>query len=288
VTTRRLTRSHARAAVAAVVGAGTVFLLSAVGGVGQVGAACAQVPTIPGIPTLGPIDPACQRVPDTDADGVFDFQDNCQGSYNPSQKDTDGDAGPKPYQPVKVFERDPVTGGDSCDVDDDGDGIKDVSDVCPKVADKTQVDTDGDGVGDACDPTPTVPNQAGGSPTGPTGGTAGVAPKLTVRGLRTVQRLAELQAGLAVPARCSAPCALTGRLSVDRATARRLGGSTTILSRATGGLERAGNTFVFLRLSPATRAKLRRAGRVRVSVHLVAADEVGHRSTVQRRVTVTR
>jgi len=279
-------RSFARAAVAALVGAAAVFLLSAAGGFGQVGAACAQIPTVPGIPTIGPIDPACQRVPDTDADGVWDYEDNCQGTYNPSQLDTDADAGPTPYQPVKVFERDPQTGGDACDIDDDADGIKDVSDVCPKVTDKDQGDTDGDGVGDACDPTPTVPNQSATAPA--TVGPAAAVPKLTVRGLRRAHRLAELQSGLAVPARCTAPCTLSARLSADRRTARRLGRSATVLSRATAGLERAGNTFVFLRLSKTTRTRLRRAGSVRLSLRVVASDDVGHRSTVQRRLVVAR
>lgn len=279
--------SLVRPVLVTLAGALVVFLLSAAGGFGRVGTACAQVPEIPGFPTIGPLDPSCQRVPDTDADGVFDYQDNCQGSYNPSQKDTDADAGPAPYQPVKVFERDPVTGGDSCDVDDDADGIKDVSDVCPKIADKNQADTDADGVGDACDPTPTVPNQAGAA-AGPAGATSRVAPKLTVRGLRSRHRLAELGAGLAVPARCSAACTLTARLSADRRTARRLGSSTTVLGRAGAGLERAGSTFVFLRLSTATRARLRRAGSVRLALRVVASDDVGHRSTVQRRLVVTR
>src|SRR5438128_2196031 len=75
-------------------------------------AACAQtVPTVP-VPTLGPVDPTCQRIPDTDNDGVLDYKDNCQRVYNPSQVDTDNDAGPPPYEPVPVTYRDPMTGGD--------------------------------------------------------------------------------------------------------------------------------------------------------------------------------
>jgi len=286
----KLERHHLRALLAGLLGACAVFLLSAVGGLGAVGAACAQVPST--IPTLGPVDPACQRVPDTDADGVWDYDDNCQGYYNPSQKDTDGDEGAKPYQPVKVFERDPVTGGDACDVDDDGDGIRDVIDVCPKVGDKDQKDTDGDGVGDACDATPTVPNQVTGTPTGPSGSASSVAPKLTVKGLRAVHRLPELNAGIAVPARCSAACTLTADLTADRKVARRLGLKAktppATVSHGVGGLAAAGNTFVFLRLSKATRAKLRRVRTVRLVVKVVASDDVGRRSTVTRTVTIKR
>jgi hypothetical protein len=40
--------------------------------------------------------------------------------------------------------------------DEDGDGVPDVCDDCPHVADPAQLDSDGDGVGDACDPDPTT------------------------------------------------------------------------------------------------------------------------------------
>ncbi len=40
--------------------------------------------------------------------------------------------------------------------DEDGDGIADLIDNCPHVANTDQADMDGDGVGDVCDPNPTV------------------------------------------------------------------------------------------------------------------------------------
>ncbi|HTO68886.1 MAG TPA: thrombospondin type 3 repeat-containing protein [Myxococcota bacterium] len=46
----------------------------------------------------------------------------------------------------------PIVGGSAvCTLDSDGDGIPDILDNCPTVANATQTDTDGDGVGDACD-----------------------------------------------------------------------------------------------------------------------------------------
>lgn len=44
--------------------------------------------------------------------------------------------------------------------DRDGDGVPDVADDCPTVANATQRDEDGDGAGDACDPCPPYPDGA--------------------------------------------------------------------------------------------------------------------------------
>jgi hypothetical protein len=44
------------------------------------------------------------------------------------------------------------------DIDADGDGIFDLYDTCPDVANPDQLDSDGDGVGDACDNCPDVFN----------------------------------------------------------------------------------------------------------------------------------
>ncbi|MEA2125253.1 MAG: hypothetical protein QOI80_2035, partial [Solirubrobacteraceae bacterium] len=194
-----------------------VAFAAACAGLGGLAPASACAQGLPQLPTLGPIDPACSRVPDSDVDGVIDYQDNCHRLFNPSQDDTDKDSGPPPYEPVPVTYRDPVTGGDACDVDDDGDAVPDIDDDCPKLANADQADADGDGLGDVCDPSPT----AAGGPQ-PSAG-----PKLTIHGLARRYRSAELRAGLAVPVRCTSACALSGVLRARK----------TVLGRGVGGLQ---------------------------------------------------
>jgi hypothetical protein len=67
--------------------------------------------------------------------------DNCPDIFNPDQDDNDGDAQ-----------------GDTCDVDDDNDGVFDIVDNCVFVANPTQENRDVDALGDACDNCPTVDN----------------------------------------------------------------------------------------------------------------------------------
>ena len=96
---------------------------------------------------------------DLDNDGIPDSFDNCPGTFNPEQLDTDLDGT-----------------GDACDLDNDNDGTPDATDPCPwdplnacagndpdsdgwpngtdncpNIYNPAQTDTDGDGIGDVCD-----------------------------------------------------------------------------------------------------------------------------------------
>jgi Thrombospondin type 3 repeat len=72
---------------------------------------------------------------ETDGDGIFDYADNCVGTANGDQIDSDGDGA-----------------GDACDIDDDNDTVLDGVDNCPLAPNQGQADVDSDGLGDTCDP----------------------------------------------------------------------------------------------------------------------------------------
>jgi len=70
---------------------------------------------------------------DSDNDGILDINDNCPSTYNPDQKDSDGNGE-----------------GDVCE-DSDGDGVLDFEDNCIYIPNPNQEDADGDGEGDVCE-----------------------------------------------------------------------------------------------------------------------------------------
>lgn len=101
---------------------------------------------------------------DTDGDGIPDGMDNAIHMKNPDQKDTDMDSIGDIIDNCNLYNPDQLdldkNGiGDACDRetsykknnDMDVDGILNMTDNCPTVANPDQKDTDGDGIGDACD-----------------------------------------------------------------------------------------------------------------------------------------
>jgi hypothetical protein len=126
---------------------------------------------------------------DADGDGVPDSEDNCPAVANPGQADVDGDGIGDACDPCTDVDNDgycaetddcddtdasinpgateicgdgidqDCSGADlECNADDDGDGIPNLEDNCPAVANPDQTDTDGDGIGDVCDPCTDVDN----------------------------------------------------------------------------------------------------------------------------------
>jgi hypothetical protein len=141
--------------------------------------------------------PACL---DADGDGIPDVMDNCPTVANADQADADGDGIGDACDPcpniaggadadhdgwcsgaggdcndddATIYPGAPelcdgldndcngaVDDNPACLGDADGDGIPDVMDNCPTVANADQADADGDGIGDACDPCPNIPGGA--------------------------------------------------------------------------------------------------------------------------------
>ena len=149
-----------------------------------------NVDNCPSVPNFSQLDSdgdgegdACEFV-DTDEDGVQDEDDNCPNTPNADQADFDGDGTGDlcdddddndgtpdtddcfPNDDTRAFSvgdacddgneltiNDIIDGNCIClgDLDGDMDGIPDIDDNCPLVANFPQVDSDGDGMGDVCD-----------------------------------------------------------------------------------------------------------------------------------------
>lgn len=79
---------------------------------------------------------SCPNPPDTDGDGIPDYNDNCDLVANPGQEDSNNNGI-----------------GDACEpfVDSDGDGVANSIDNCINDYNPNQSDANSNGIGDACD-----------------------------------------------------------------------------------------------------------------------------------------
>ncbi|MFT7622240.1 MAG: hypothetical protein ACI9WU_001408, partial [Myxococcota bacterium] len=82
-----------------------------------------------------------EQCADDDGDGVPDAKDNCPEVANPDQKDTDSDATTGNCDPGEC-------GGDACDPDLDGDGLRNDDEINKHGTNPNDADTDDDGVSD--------------------------------------------------------------------------------------------------------------------------------------------
>ncbi|UCF09888.1 MAG: thrombospondin type 3 repeat-containing protein, partial [Candidatus Bipolaricaulota bacterium] len=87
--------------------------------------------------------------PDLDGDGSPNEDDNCPSVPNREQEDEDEDGSGDPCDPD--LDGDGIPNEEDPDYDVDEDGIPDLCDNCPEVANTDQDDSDQDGVGNACD-----------------------------------------------------------------------------------------------------------------------------------------
>ena len=104
---------------------------------------------------------------DVDGDGIENDKDNCPTVFNPirpqdngKQADVDGDGFGDVCDPYPLC----ASNDDSCGTynasDKDSDGIENDKDNCPTDANPDQKDSDGDGIGDVCDGCPTQAGSA--------------------------------------------------------------------------------------------------------------------------------
>jgi uncharacterized repeat protein (TIGR01451 family) len=110
--------------------------------------------------------------------------------------------------------------------------------------------------------------------------------KLTVRGDRLASVLSR---GLRASLRCNVACSIYAQVTIDAASARRLGIlSGPVISTKGADRSKAGTSSLVLTIDPDAAARLRRASSVRVTVLTEATSEDGVVRTVSKKITIRR
>jgi subtilisin family serine protease len=126
------------------------------------------------------------------------------------------------------------------------------------------------------------------APDAPAATPAALTLRLGGLGAKTLRLATVLRRGLRVPVDCATPCRLSGRLTVDARTARRLGFAkrTTTIATGAGRVAQARRTTVALRLTARAKRRLRSARSLRATLRVVATGD-GQRATSTRRLRLT-